>query len=103
MLAAREEVLLDQLALAAALAAVVAAALLLRLQSGGALDVGDLVDVLLLARAAHGHLIVTLLVGRAGAATSRVRRDDGLAGSSCCAADWLLSDSPLPRLSSARF
>ena len=78
VLAAREEVLLDQLALAAALAAVVAAALLLRLQSGGALDVGDLVDVLLLARAAHGHLIVTLLVGRAGAATATATGDVGV-------------------------
>ena len=78
VLAAREEVLLDQLALTAALAAVVAAALLLRLQSGGALDVGDLVDVLLLARAAHGHLIVTLLVGRAGAATATATGDVGV-------------------------
>ena len=60
MLAARQEILLHELVLAAALTAVVAAALLLGLQTGGALDVGDLVDVLLLA-GATGHRLVRFL------------------------------------------
>ncbi len=49
VLAAREEVLFEQLVLAAAFTAVVATALLLRLETRRAFDIGDLIDVLLLA------------------------------------------------------
>ena len=49
MLAAGEEVLLHDLVLAAALTTVVAATLLFGLETGGAFDIGDFVDVLLLA------------------------------------------------------
>ena len=73
--AARQEVLLEQLVLAAALAAVVAAALLLRLEARGALHIGDLVDVLLLARAAGCGLLLRVL---AVAAAATAARDRGL-------------------------
>ena len=58
VLAACKEILLHDLGLAAALTAVVAAALLLRLKTRGAFHIGDLVDVLLLARTAGQWLIV---------------------------------------------
>ena len=70
MLAARQEILLHELVLAAALTAVVAAALLLGLQTGGALDVGDLVDVLLLAGATGQRLLGFLRLRTATAATA---------------------------------
>ncbi len=73
--AARQEVLLEQLVLAAALTAVVAAALLLRLETRGALHIGDLVDVLLLARAAGCGLLLRVL---AIAAAATAARDRGL-------------------------
>ena len=75
-LAARQEILLHQLVLAAALAAVVAPTLLLGLQAGRALDIGDLVDVLLLARATNQRLLLLLLgLGTTTAATTTA---DGL-------------------------
>ena len=55
-----QEVLLHELVLTAAFTTVVAAALLLGFQTGGSFDVGDLVDVLLLA-GATGHRLVRFL------------------------------------------
>ena len=65
VLAACEEVLFHELALAAALTAVVTAALLLGLETSGALHISDLVDVLLLAGASDQRLfaVLTLVVG----------------------------------------
>ena len=65
VLAACEEVLLHELALAAALTTVVTAALLLGLETSGAFHISDLVDVLLLAGAADQRLfaVLTLVVG----------------------------------------
>ena len=74
VLAAGQEILLHQLVLAAALAAVVAAALLLGLQTGRALHIGDLVDVLLLARTA-GQRLLLLVRGLGPAATAATARD----------------------------
>ena len=55
-----QEVLLHELVLTAAFTTVVAAALLLGFQTGGSFDVGDFVDVLLLA-GATGHRLVRFL------------------------------------------
>ena len=65
VLAACEEVLFHELALAAALTAVVTAALLLGLETSGAFHISDLVDVLLLAGASDQRLfaVLTLVVG----------------------------------------
>ena len=65
VLTACEEILLHELALAATLTTIVTAALLLGLETSGALHISDLVDVLLLAGASDQRLfaVLTLVVG----------------------------------------
>ena len=70
MLATGQEILLHELALTAAFTAVVTAALLLGLKSGRSLDVGDLVNVLLLAGTAYEHLFLLLGLRAATAAAT---------------------------------
>ena len=70
MLAASQEILFHELALTAAFAAVVTAALLLGLKSSRTLDIGDLVDVLLLAGTAYEHLFLLLGLRAATAAAT---------------------------------
>ena len=70
MLAASQEILFHELALTATFAAVVTAALLLGLKSSRALDIGDLVDVLLLAGTAYEHLFLLLGLRAATAAAT---------------------------------
>ena len=69
MLAASQEILFHELALAATFAAIVTATLLLGLKSGRTLDIGNLVDVLLLTGTAYERFL--LLLGlRAATATA---------------------------------
>jgi hypothetical protein len=70
MLAASQEILFHELALTAAFAAIVTAALLLGLKSSRTLDIGDLVDVLLLAGTAYEHLFLLLGLRAATAAAT---------------------------------
>ena len=70
MLAASQEVLLHELALTAALTAIVTATLLLGLKSGGTFNVGDLVDVLLLAGTTHERLFRLIRLRTATTATT---------------------------------
>ena len=70
MLAASQEILFHELALTAAFAAIVTAALLLGLKSSRTLDIGDLVNVLLLAGTAYEHLFLLLGLRAATAAAT---------------------------------
>ncbi len=70
MFAASQEILFHELALTATLAAIVTTALLLGLKSGGTFDVGDLVDVLLLAGTAYERLFLLLGLRAAAAAAT---------------------------------
>jgi len=74
VLATRQEILFHQLRLAGTLAAIVTATLLFRLKTCGALDVGDLIDVLLLARTTNQRsLLLVLRHTGAAAATATTR------------------------------
>ena len=70
MLAASQEILFHELALTAAFAAIVTAALLLGLKSGRTFDIGDLVDVLLLAGTPYEQLFLLLGLRAATAAAT---------------------------------